>query len=221
MTTDRPEPDNTGDLPLSTHDDQDRQDRIWLSLIAARGRDAENALRALHDKYHKRLQRFVVHQGASQDLAEEIVQDTFLKAWKSADGFRADAKVSSWLHTIARNTLISDARRPTVVDHVDDETWQAQADGKKARECALYASTQATAQEALQKCYEDAYAGYAQSFPACAEALNRVVQDGWSVRDIAALLQRTEGATREYLSQCRKKLKRFLEPCAPLLKELT
>ncbi len=87
-------------------------------------------------------------------------------------------------------------------------------------QCVLDAASQAEAQEALQQCYDRAYAGFAQSFPAAAQALDRVVQDRWSVRDLAALLQRTEGATREYLSQCRKKLKRFLEPCAPLLKEL-
>ena len=213
-------PATPGDILVSTHDDHDRQDRIWLSLIAARGRDAENALRALHDRYHKRLLRFVMHQGAAQDLAEEVVQDTFLKVWKSADSFRADAKASSWFHTIARNTLISDARRTNLVDHVDDETWQAQADHHSALQCELDSASQAAVQEALQKCYEQAYAGFAQSFPAGAQALDRVVQDRWSVRDVAAMLQRTEGATREYLSQCRKKLKRFLEPCAPLLKEL-
>jgi RNA polymerase sigma-70 factor (ECF subfamily) len=41
--------------------------------------------------------------------------------------------------------------------------------------------------------------------------------EGWSIEDVAAVLKRTPGATREYLSQCRKKLKAFLQPCRDYL----
>lgn len=207
---------------MNDNDDSDKQDRLWLSLIASRGRDAEGALRGLYDKYRKRLLRFLVHQGASEDAAEEIVQDTFLKVWKSAESFRQDAKASSWIHTIAKNGLISRARRASPVAFMDEEALQASEAvyrENNATACLLAVRSQ-DAQTALQECYEHAYGQFAGQFPGCAEALNRVVQDGWSIDEVAAMLQRTNGATREFLSQCRKKLKRFLEPCAPLLKEL-
>lgn len=40
-----------------------------------------------------------------QDLAETIVQDCFLKAYKAREGFRGDSSVSTWLYTIALNVM--------------------------------------------------------------------------------------------------------------------
>jgi RNA polymerase sigma-70 factor (ECF subfamily) len=36
--------------------------------------------------------------------AEEVVQDVFVVVWKHAVRFRGEAKVTTWIHTIARNT---------------------------------------------------------------------------------------------------------------------
>lgn len=43
----------------------------------------------------------------SHDIADEIVQETFLKAWKSIDHFRADAKIYTWLYRIAVNESLN------------------------------------------------------------------------------------------------------------------
>ena len=45
----------------------------------------------------------------SHDDANDILQNTFLKAWQSVDGFRGDAKLSTWLYKIALNESISGA----------------------------------------------------------------------------------------------------------------
>ena len=39
-----------------------------------------------------------------RDEAEDVLQQTFLAAWRAASGFRGDAQVKTWLFTIARNT---------------------------------------------------------------------------------------------------------------------
>ncbi len=69
----------------------------------------------------------------------------------------------------------------------------------------------------LEDCVRKAYAAFAESHVDRAEILARVAFEGWSIEDVAAVLKRTPGATREYLSQCRKKLKAFLEPCRDYL----
>lgn len=51
--------------------------------------------------------------------AEEVVQDTFLQAFRAADGFRGDAQVTTWLHIICYRQALSRRRRrhlPTVSD---------------------------------------------------------------------------------------------------------
>ena len=43
--------------------------------------------------------------------AEEIVQDTFIQAFRSAGTFRGDAKVSTWLHAICYRQVLTRTRR--------------------------------------------------------------------------------------------------------------
>lgn len=43
----------------------------------------------------------------SHDDANDILQNTFLKAWQSVEGFRGDAKLSTWLYKIALNEAIT------------------------------------------------------------------------------------------------------------------
>jgi RNA polymerase sigma-70 factor (ECF subfamily) len=48
--------------------------------------------------------------GAAQ--AEEATQEVYLRAWRSLASWRGEASVTTWLHTLARNTLINLAARP-------------------------------------------------------------------------------------------------------------
>lgn len=61
-------------------------------------------------RHHQdRLFRFVLVRGASRADAEDIVQDTFLAAWRNLSGYRPRWRFSTWLYTIARRQA---ARRP-------------------------------------------------------------------------------------------------------------
>jgi RNA polymerase sigma-70 factor (ECF subfamily) len=60
--------------------------------------------------YRPRVLRYVTFSMGDPDLAETIVQDCFLKAWKGRDSFRGDCAVSTWLFSIANN-LIRDTLR--------------------------------------------------------------------------------------------------------------
>ena len=46
----------------------------------------------------------------------------------------------------------------------------------------------------------------------CLEILT-LVAEAWSIQEIAVKINRTYGATREFLSQCRKKFKSYIDPC--------
>lgn len=53
-------------------------------------------------EHQDRLYRFVLVRGASADDADDIVQDTFLAAWRHLSGYRERWRFSTWLYTIAR-----------------------------------------------------------------------------------------------------------------------
>ncbi|MBK9967261.1 MAG: hypothetical protein IPP07_21255 [Holophagales bacterium] len=44
--------------------------------------------------------------------AEEVVQETFLRAWRGLESFRGDASLKTWLYTIALNRCEGRARDP-------------------------------------------------------------------------------------------------------------
>ena len=65
----------------------------------------------------------------SHDDASDILQNTFLKAWQSVDGFRGDAKLSTWLYKIALNesiTFLAKERKRLSVSLDDEESHLAQ-----------------------------------------------------------------------------------------------
>jgi RNA polymerase sigma-70 factor, ECF subfamily len=86
------------------------------TLNAFRRRDA-SAVRALYREYGP-LVYAVAHRALGRhDLAEETVQQTFVRAWQAADRIDVDRDPAPWLATIARRAAIDiyrrEARRPT------------------------------------------------------------------------------------------------------------
>ncbi len=72
-----------------------------LALIRCVSLRDRIALRELYLLYHRRLSRFLMRLTQRQDLAEEVINDTLLVVWNSADRFRGDSRVSTWIVGIA------------------------------------------------------------------------------------------------------------------------
>jgi RNA polymerase sigma factor (sigma-70 family) len=65
----------------------------------------------------------------NREDAEEVAQDTFIKAYKYLSGFKGESKFSTWLYTIANNTCISFLRKRRLDTHsLDNENIFATAD---------------------------------------------------------------------------------------------
>ena len=57
----------------------------------------------------------------SHDDADDVLQNTFIKAWTGLDGFRGDAKLSTWLFRIANNETLNFLERRRQALSIDDE----------------------------------------------------------------------------------------------------
>lgn len=68
-------------------------------------------LRALHDEHSGALTRFVYHLTRDSALAEDVVQETLLRAWNHPDILeQSPGSARAWLFTVARNLVIDDRR---------------------------------------------------------------------------------------------------------------
>jgi RNA polymerase sigma factor (sigma-70 family) len=87
------------------------QDNIYIQRILNGDRDA---YAFLVEKYQSMVFTLALRISRNREDAEEISQDTFIKAYQSLKSFQGKAKFSSWLYRIVYNTGISHLRK---LDH--------------------------------------------------------------------------------------------------------
>lgn len=88
--------------------DQDVADEVLMERY--RGGEA-SAFRVLVTRHQERIFNFVLRQVRQPETARELVQEVFLRVVKNADSFRAEARFTTWIFTIARNLSVDSLRR--------------------------------------------------------------------------------------------------------------
>ena len=169
------------------------------ALIARWRSGDERAASAIVARYAQPLARFVASLGAGGD-AEEVVQDAFVRAFASLDGFRADSSLKTWLFSIARNLVRDRARaarrRPdaSAVDEADAVTAHDPLGELVAGETA-----------------ERMRSALARLTPLQREVVALRVGEGMSYREIAAVVGSTEGAARVHYFNAVHTIKEFID----------
>ena len=110
-------------------------DQLLVERVQAGDR---RAFDVLVSKYQRRLMRLVsrlVHDPAE---AEDVVQETFIKAYRALPHFRGDAAFYTWLYRIgintAKNHLLTQSRRTPKSSETDAEQAESFDDGNKLRD---------------------------------------------------------------------------------------
>ena len=107
------------DSKLSTLDPQ--QLKIWLAAIA---RKDANAFRLLYDATSPKLFGFALRILVKRELAEEIIQESFVSIWNNATSYQASlAAPMTWMTTIVKNKAFDLLRRADNTVELDDDTF--------------------------------------------------------------------------------------------------
>jgi RNA polymerase sigma-70 factor (ECF subfamily) len=178
----------------------------YLRRIALGGKVAEQGMEQLFKLYASRIKAFFRRHRMSDEEAADLLQETFIKVYRSADKFEGNSKVSTWIWTIARNCMLDYLRAKKSHESLDE----MQEDGE-AVEALVEQGHEDHAH--IQDCVQRGFIAFAKSFPERAHAMRLAAFEGWDMEELAGFLSRTPAATREYISQCRKKLIPFLEHC--------
>lgn len=70
-------------------------------------RTRDEAFNLLLKKYQQKIYWHVRRMVINHDDADDLVQDVFIKVWKSLSGFRSDAQLYTWMYRIATNECIT------------------------------------------------------------------------------------------------------------------
>src|SRR5437868_11952238 len=72
--------------------------------------DVPGSFEALVEHYQNRLVGILFHLVGSREEAEDLCQEVFLRIYRARKGYRARAKFSTWLFTIANNLALNHLR---------------------------------------------------------------------------------------------------------------
>lgn len=168
------------------------------ALIARWQAGDERAATALVDRHARPIARFVASLGVRGDV-EEIVQDTFVRAFGSLDRFGGRSSLRTWLFTIARN-LVRDRVRAMhsrrEAQEIDDSHA---ATGHDALDRVVAEETVVRLRKALD-----------HLTPMQREVFTLRVTQGMSYREIAHVLDSTEGAARVHYFNAMRAIQDFL-----------
>ena len=126
--------------------------------------------------------------------AEDLAQDTFVKAYLACGSFREDAKFSTWIYRIAYNTYVSSQRsqRQTEQIEIADTMISAEKSDSAFRYQALY--------NALGRLSEKERS-----------AILLYYMQGYDINEIAEITQSSSDAVKKLLSRGRKHIKQLIE----------
>lgn len=110
------------DIPKSMHIDTEAKisDEILVGRIAALN---EEAFMLIYERYSQKMLRYFYRMlNQDEELAQDFVQDLFLKLIEKADRFNPKQKFSTWLFTLAANMCKNEYRKRMVRDKFKIET---------------------------------------------------------------------------------------------------
>ncbi|MDW8362670.1 MAG: RNA polymerase sigma factor [Myxococcales bacterium] len=100
------------------------------ALVARIGARDARAFEILMSRYRRSVFNFILRSVRDRELAAELHQEVFLRVAQRAAEFQGEAKVSTWIFTIARNLCIDTSRKMAFRRHRSlDETSGEDADG--------------------------------------------------------------------------------------------
>lgn len=86
----------------------EKQEQEWITLAKNGDRSAFNQLYQMHiNKVYALCLRML----SNREQAEDVAQEVFVQVWLKLEKFRGDSKFSTWLHSVATNTVLTHIRK--------------------------------------------------------------------------------------------------------------
>ncbi len=154
------------------------------------------SMEEIYRQHAQTVYRFLLAQTRSADLAEELTQETFYQAVRSAEGFRGGCAVTTWLCGIAKNVWRTYRRRHPPEDELDETA----AAPERPDDALLAGEERVELLRKMQTLGSD-----------MREVMYLRIFGALSFREIGEILSRTENWARVTFYRGREKLRKELE----------
>jgi RNA polymerase sigma-70 factor (ECF subfamily) len=173
-----------------------------LDVVARLRAGDPDAFDQLHGAFNTRLFSFLVRLARSRDVAEDLLEETWLRVVRHAPRLREDTQLGPWLFTIARNLYVSYCRTRALDTAAVSSLslWPVLATAPSPFE--------ATAASELARRVESAVASLPSKYR---EALLLVASEGLTAAEAAAVCGVRPEAMRQRVSRARTLLAASLE----------
>jgi RNA polymerase sigma factor (sigma-70 family) len=181
----------------------DADERAWVDGL--RRGDAA-AFDAVFAAFRRRLYGYLVRMTRRRDVAEDLLQETFLRLAQHARSLDGDTRLAPWLFTVSHRLVVSWARAQAVRDQLAGDLPRREV-AHDARS-PLEALADSEAQLALERAFAALPAPYR-------EVALLVGVEGLPPTEVAQILGQRPDAIRQRLARARSQLAEMLGELAP------
>jgi RNA polymerase sigma-70 factor (ECF subfamily) len=188
-------------------DKMERLDAAAVALVRAGDRDA---FRLIVERYSEMLFRLAYRITGNETDAEDVVQETFLRAYRKLDSFDGRSNVGTWLFRIATNYCLDlldrrKAQPQVLASHPDKDESPLEE-----RVCSEQPNPERLAYSTEMQTNIHAALQSLSNTERTAFVLRHV--EGCSIEEIAVALNVRSGAARQSLFRAVEKMRKFLAP---------
>ncbi|MDA3934465.1 MAG: sigma-70 family RNA polymerase sigma factor [Gammaproteobacteria bacterium] len=167
-----------------------------LDLIAASRAGSKVAFEQLYRNHYQRIYALCWRLcGCDWHWAEDVLQETFVQAWRKLSEFRGEAALTTWLHRVAVNIVLAERRRGSARLRMASDPLPVQ---------------DITVAPGETHADHDLEAAIASLPPRARLVLVLHELHGYSHVEIADMSKMAEGTSRAQLNRARKLLKQYL-----------
>ena len=175
-------------------------DDVEHKLLARIAKQDRAALAEFYDHFQQRLFGYLFRLTNSRVLAEDVLQEVLLVVWRTAESYRGESKVSSWVFGIAHNLALAALRH----DHADQQVgWETVAEVESDEPSLEDDTISRVNAETILKALE-------HLTPIHRSVLELAIYQDFSCKEIAVITGVAEGTVKSRLSYARRALKAAL-----------
>lgn len=162
----------------------------------------EAAFEEIVRRYYTRVKSWIHGWVKKNDVAEELTQETFLVAWERLHNFRGEAKISTWLYTIARRKAFAYLKKDPARHWVPWPTTEAGESWDPAAQPDV----------PYERLFRELAAAEATLTPIQRKVFHAVWEEGRPYKEIAAELGVRPNTIKAHVHHIRQRLWNFLRP---------